>query len=80
MIYPRLVSGQGKCPPEDIGGAPGFQEYLDIIAGLPAPADYEALLDVHGSEFDAEKSYLASKRERLTELIAAKFVDPYALR
>ena len=38
MIYSRLVSGQGKCPPEDIGGAPGFQEYLNIIAGLPAPA------------------------------------------
>ena len=23
----------GRCPPEDIGGAPGYAEYLDAIGG-----------------------------------------------
>lgn len=78
--YPRLVSGQGKCPPEDIGGTPGFEEYLKIISDLPAPAEYDELLDAYGTEFDCEAFDLARKQVLLADLIAAKFVDRYAWR
>lgn len=29
--YPRLVDAKGRCPPEDVGGPPGYEEYLDAI-------------------------------------------------
>ncbi|RKS09570.1 pRiA4b ORF-3-like protein [Nocardiopsis sp. Huas11] len=33
-VYPRLVDGHGGCPPEDCGGAPGF-EYLRHLRDHP---------------------------------------------
>ena len=29
---PRLLSGEGDAPPEDVGGSGGFAEFLDILA------------------------------------------------
>ena len=29
--YPQLVEATGRCPPEDIGGPPGYEEYLEAI-------------------------------------------------
>jgi hypothetical protein len=30
--YPRLVEAKGRCPLEDIGGPPGYAEFLEAIA------------------------------------------------
>ena len=30
--YPRFVAGQRRCPPEDVGGWPGSENFLDSIA------------------------------------------------
>ncbi|WP_243405091.1 plasmid pRiA4b ORF-3 family protein [Pelagivirga sediminicola] len=30
--YPRLVRAIGACPPEDVGGFPGYADFLDAIA------------------------------------------------
>jgi hypothetical protein len=30
--YPRLVSAEGRCPPADIGGPAGYENYLRAIA------------------------------------------------
>ena len=37
---PVLLSGEGDSPPEDVGGAAGFAEFLEIIAD-PEHEDYE---------------------------------------
>ena len=29
---PQLVAAQGRCPPEDVGGPPGYPEFLAAIA------------------------------------------------
>jgi hypothetical protein len=29
---PLLLEAAGRCPPEDVGGAPGYAEYLDAIS------------------------------------------------
>ena len=29
IAYPRLIKAQGRCPPEDVGGAPGFDHFID---------------------------------------------------
>jgi Plasmid pRiA4b ORF-3-like protein len=31
VVYPRLIEATGRCPPEDIGGAWGYAEFLDAI-------------------------------------------------
>lgn len=31
LTYPRCVSGAGACPPEDVGGAPGYAGFLVAI-------------------------------------------------
>jgi Plasmid pRiA4b ORF-3-like protein len=30
-LYPRLVEASGRCPPEDVGGSPGYEEFLAAI-------------------------------------------------
>src|SRR3546814_15658502 len=30
--YPRYVDGERRAPPEDCGGTPGFESFLDAIA------------------------------------------------
>ena len=29
--YPRLVEAVGRCPPKDVGGWPGYEEFLQAI-------------------------------------------------
>lgn len=30
--YPRLIDASGRCPPEDVGGWPGYEEFLPAMA------------------------------------------------
>jgi hypothetical protein len=34
---PGCISGEGNCPPEDVGGPPGYQELLEILADPQHP-------------------------------------------
>ncbi|MCL2713178.1 MAG: plasmid pRiA4b ORF-3 family protein [Alphaproteobacteria bacterium] len=31
VLYPRLIEAQGRCPPEDVGGAYGFNHLLEMF-------------------------------------------------
>ena len=50
---PRLLGGEWRRPPEDIGGVPGFENFLEVL-GDPNHEDHEDLLDWHGGPFDPE--------------------------
>jgi hypothetical protein len=39
---PLLLEAAGRCPPEDVGGAPGYADYLDAIRD-PAHPEHEQL-------------------------------------
>ena len=41
-LHPRLVGLQGRCPPEDVGGPPGYAAFLAALAD-PAHEDHEHL-------------------------------------
>ena len=28
--YPTILEGDGACPPEDVGGIPGYEEFLRV--------------------------------------------------
>lgn len=49
--YPRFIDGAMHGPPEDVGGIPGFYEFLDAIADTKHP-DHEDRLDWYGGPFD----------------------------
>lgn len=51
LRYPRFIEGAMRCPPEDVGGIPGFYEFLDAIAD-PEHPDHEDRLDWYGGPFD----------------------------
>lgn len=51
QLYPRLVDAQGRCPPEDVGGLPGYEHFLDALSD-PSHPDHEDLLEWHGGPFD----------------------------
>jgi len=48
---PRLLGGKWRRPPEDIGGAPGFENFLEAMSD-PNHEDHQDLLTWHGGPFD----------------------------
>ena len=40
--YPQLLDGVGTCPPEDVGGPKGYENFLEIMAN-PYDEEYERL-------------------------------------
>ncbi len=51
--YPRVIAGKRACPPEDVGGAPGYEAFLAAIAD-PARAEHHSMLEWIGGKFDPE--------------------------
>jgi hypothetical protein len=67
MTYPRLLKAAGACPPEDVGGAWGYEEFLEALTD----PDHEQHVDmVHwsGGNFDAEDAGIDSIIERFDRL------------
>ena len=51
VLYPRLLEAIGRCPPEDIGGAPGYEEFLEAIAD-PDHERHEEFIAWYDQDFD----------------------------
>jgi len=51
--YPRIVDGEGNCPPERCGGVDGFYELMDILDN-PKHMDYEDTIEWLGEDFDID--------------------------
>jgi hypothetical protein len=51
--YPLCVEGERACPPEDVGGTPGYKEFLKAIA-QPDHEEHEENLRWAGGSFDPE--------------------------
>ncbi|MBU2827447.1 MAG: plasmid pRiA4b ORF-3 family protein [Acidithiobacillus ferriphilus] len=45
-------AGQGACPPEDSGGAPGYQDSLDLLRDDSESEDAQSFLQWAGEDFD----------------------------
>ena len=55
MRYPGCTAGEGACPPEDCGGASGYQELRKVLAD-PSNDEHEHMLDwlglANAADFD----------------------------
>lgn len=45
MTYPWMFLGEGRCPPEDVGGPPGYAEFLKAMASPDQQHDHPSAQD-----------------------------------
>ena len=65
VLYPRLITVSGRCPPEDCGGPWGYAELLEAIKD-PKHERHAELTEWIGDGFDPD----ADDAERLTADVA----------
>jgi hypothetical protein len=58
------ITGRNACPPEDIGGAPGYEEFLQAI-GDPKHPEHQSMLDHCGGKLDPSEFDPMQAQERL---------------
>ncbi len=68
---PNFVGGEWRGPPEDVGGAPGFELFLEALADPDHP-DHEELLDWHGGPFDPRDIDAETVTAMMTRLARAR--------
>jgi hypothetical protein len=49
---PMVLAGRGACPPEDVGGLPGYYHFLEAIKN-PKHPKHNDMLEWAGKNFDA---------------------------
>ena len=64
--YPRLIAGEGNCPPEDCGGVPGFYDILEI-RGNPKDPDHAEVTEWLG-DYDPDRLDAAAIHAALARL------------
>lgn len=52
--YPICVAGERACPPEDVGGIPGYERFIQIIT-TPRHSERKSLLEWVGGKYDPNK-------------------------
>ena len=52
--YPVCIEGERACPPEDVGGPMGYEQFLKVISD-PSHEDYEHFVEWSGGNFDPEE-------------------------
>lgn len=68
MSYPRLVGGARRGPPEDVGGIPGFEEFLSAM-GDPTHERHAEVSRWYGRPFDSEEIDHAEIAVHLAKLV-----------
>ena len=63
----ECMAGERACPPEDCGGAGGYERFLDAIRD-PRHPEHEDLMAWVGGRFDPEALDLAAVNRRLRRL------------
>jgi Plasmid pRiA4b ORF-3-like protein len=61
------VGGARACPPEDCGGAPGYEDLADAIADEESP-QHEELMEWLGRPFDPERFDVVEVNRKLAKL------------
>lgn len=51
LKLPQCLDGANACPPEDVGGPPGYAEFLEAIRD-PTHEEHDAMLQWCGGAFD----------------------------
>jgi hypothetical protein len=67
LDYPRFVDGAQRAPPEDVGGIPGFEEFLDAMT-KPRHPERKRLTTWYGRAFHPNDIELPTINARIGKL------------
>ena len=67
LTSPLCLAGRNACPPEDVGGAPGYSEFLEAIND-PTHEEHQQMIDWCGGSFDSDAFDLDAASQRLFEI------------
>lgn len=67
MAHPLCIGGENACPPEDVGGAYGYSDFLEAIRS-PEHPEYENYLSWCGGEFDPTQFDLVAVNQQLARI------------
>ena len=65
-VLPVCLKGSRACPPEDVGGIPGYEMFLEAISD-PSHPEHEEMREWLGDDFDPEHFDLAQTNDLLRE-------------
>lgn len=65
--YPRCIAGKQACPPEDVGGVWGYEDFLESLRD-PEHEEHESNMEWLGEEFDPEAFDPAEVNDSLSRL------------
>ncbi len=65
--YPRFIEGANRAPPEDVGGIPGFENFLTIMA-KPHHPEHADIKRWYGRTFDPKDITEAEIATRMAKL------------
>ena len=68
---PVFLGGQWRTPPEDVGGVPGFENFLEAIDD-PTHEEHEEVLEWYGKSFDREDIELENVKILMARLAATR--------
>jgi hypothetical protein len=67
LKYAVCLEGANACPPEDVGGARGYSDFLEAIVD-PAHDDHQSFLDWVGGPFDPAEFNVAEANALLQKV------------
>jgi len=67
MQYPICIKGKRTCPPEDCGGAGGYDDFLETIQDPDHPK-HDEMLEWAGGSFDPEAFDIAEINRELRQI------------
>ncbi len=73
--YPILVDGARRAPPEDCGGPPGFEAFLEAMLD-EGHEEHVALMDWYGEHFDPDDMELDAVEAMLGRIRASRRKGP----
>jgi len=65
--YPRCIKGKRACPPEDVGGVWGYDDFVAAVKD-PKHPEHDDMLEWWGDDFDPEAFDLDEVNEALRHL------------
>jgi Plasmid pRiA4b ORF-3-like protein len=71
LVYPRFIDGARRAPPEDVGGQPGFENFISVMAD-PKHPEYTELKRWYGRAFNPDDIAEPQIADRLAKLAKRK--------
>ena len=72
--YPKCIKGKRACPPEDVGGIWGFEEFLEAMKD-PNHDEHDSYIEWWGGQFDPEAFDLEEINQVLQEIDEIEWWD-----